>query len=160
MASDSGSQRERQQRELEEIRRSFLEMGSKMGSLFEPGKQDGDGVDQAEAPAADQLPAAREWPVRVLAPVAVACLLLGGALGFVVHRPAAGTARQQDTPAVTSTTVQAPPAVVAPAACLETARRADILVDLYTRNVRDNRLTLALKSYTLASQACRKEASP
>jgi hypothetical protein len=48
---------------------------------------------------------------------------------------------------------------VVPPTCLETARRADELMDLFTRKVRDRRLSLALKEYTLASQACRKEAS-
>jgi hypothetical protein len=163
MANGAGSHRDQQQRELEEIRRSFLDMGTKMGSLFEPGKHDGDDAGQPAAPAPaipDQLPTARERPVRVLALVAAACLLLGGTLGFLLHRPATGTIQQRAGPAVTTTTLQAPPQIVAPAACLETARRGDVLIDLYTRNIRDNRLTLALKSYTLASQACRKEASP
>ena len=35
MATDRDEQ-QRQQRELEEIRRSFAEMGARMGSLFEP----------------------------------------------------------------------------------------------------------------------------
>jgi len=65
-------------------------------------------------------------------------------------------------------TTSAPPAnavvvpkvkVVAPPACLEASRRADELIDLYTRHIRDRRLSLALKAYSLASQACRRSAS-
>jgi len=47
-----------------------------------------------------------------------------------------------------------------PASCLEAARKGDLTIHLYTINVRDRRLVEALKAYTLASQACRKEASP
>ena len=41
MATDRDEQL-RQQRELEEIRRSFAEMGARMGSLFEPAEPSGD----------------------------------------------------------------------------------------------------------------------
>jgi hypothetical protein len=47
-----------------------------------------------------------------------------------------------------------------PSSCLEAARKGDLTIHLYTINVRDRRLVEALKAYTLASQACRKEASP
>ena len=151
------TERQRQQRELEEIRRSFLEVGTKVSSLFEPAKPNRNGDEQRPAPAPVELPPPEGRPTWTLAVLAFACLLLGVGLGFVVHRPG-GSAGPTPTSIVTRTVRKAVP--VAPAACLETARRPDILVDLYTRNVRDNRLTLALKSYTLASQACRKEASP
>jgi hypothetical protein len=49
---------------------------------------------------------------------------------------------------------------VAPPACLETPRRGDKRMDILRRNVRDRRLSLALKACILASQACRKEAPP
>ncbi|HEV3400120.1 MAG TPA: hypothetical protein VG693_12610 [Actinomycetes bacterium] len=39
MATDRDEQ-QRQQRELEEIRRSFAEMGARMGSLFDPAEGD------------------------------------------------------------------------------------------------------------------------
>ena len=39
MATDRDEQ-QRQQQELEEIRRSFAEMGARMGSLFEPAERD------------------------------------------------------------------------------------------------------------------------
>ena len=151
------TERQRQQRELEEIRRSFLEVGTKVGSLFEPAKPNGNGDEQRPTPAPVALPPPEGRPTWTLAVLALACLLLGVGLGFLVRGPAGGGG-PTPTSIVTRTVPKAVP--VALAACLETARRADILIDLYTRNIRDNRLTLALKSYTLASQACRKEASP
>jgi hypothetical protein len=47
-----------------------------------------------------------------------------------------------------------------PQVCLETARRGDEMVHLFTINDRSRRLVQALKAYTLASQACRQQASP
>ena len=47
-----------------------------------------------------------------------------------------------------------------PRSCLATARRGDEVIALLNRNVRNRRLAEALKAYTLASQACRQEASP
>ena len=47
-----------------------------------------------------------------------------------------------------------------PEACLQTATKGDEVITRLVANVRDNRLNLALKDYTTASQACRKEASP
>jgi hypothetical protein len=97
------------------------------------------------------------WP---LALVTVVCLLLGGGLGYLLHRPTAAT--EVPTTSIVTRVVPSPPQTraVVPPACLETAKRADELMDLFTRKVRDRRLSLALKAYTLASQACRKEASP
>ena len=47
-----------------------------------------------------------------------------------------------------------------PEACLQTATKGDEVITRLVANIRDNRLNLALKDYTTASQACRKEASP
>jgi hypothetical protein len=100
-------------------------------------------------------------PVGVVAVVVVVCLLVGGGVGYLLHRPGAGGGVPSATSVVTRVVVSPPQTrVVVPRVCLETARRADELVDLFTRKVRDRRLSLALKAYTLASQACRKEASP
>ena len=52
MATDRDEQ-QRQQQELEEIRRSFAEMGARMGSLFEPTDVD----DQLQPSARPALPA-------------------------------------------------------------------------------------------------------
>ena len=47
-----------------------------------------------------------------------------------------------------------------PEQCLETAELADEVISRLNRNIRDERLFLALRDYTVASQACRREASP
>ena len=47
-----------------------------------------------------------------------------------------------------------------PEACLEAAELGDEVIARLTRNQRDNRLFPALRKYTIASQACRKQASP
>jgi hypothetical protein len=39
-------------------------------------------------------------------------------------------------------------------------RKADETIDLLINKVRDRRLAEALKAYTLASQACRQQATP
>ena len=204
--SNDASDQERQQRELEEIRRSFKEIGARMGSLFEPAQPNGNseaaGRPQLEAPAKPLSPAAPDTqatsvtPARPSAPappaaleartdpvvpspvvpatmweraranrvavvIAVGCLLAGIGLGYLLPRASArDTSPPSVTAAVPTTLPAVPPRAVAPPACLETARRGDVVVDLLMRNIRDQRLTLAFKAYTEASQACRKEASP
>jgi hypothetical protein len=44
--------------------------------------------------------------------------------------------------------------------CVDTAKLADEVISRLTRNQRDHRLTLALRDYTIASQAGRRKASP
>lgn len=160
MVDDAGESREQQQRQLEEIRRSFQEIGVRVGA-FEPAQHNGSSANQP--PSASVQPAGSRlvmgWPLGVLAVVVVVCLLLGGGLGYLLHRPTA--AAEVPATSIVTRVVPSPPQtrVVVPPACLETARRADELMDLFTRKVRDRRLSLALKAYTLASQACRKEAS-
>ncbi len=160
MVDDAGDSREQQQRQLEEIRRSFQEIGVRVGA-FEPAQHNGSGANQP--PSTPAAPVASRsmmgWPLGVLAVVVVVCLLLGGGLGYLLHRPTAAT--EVPTTSIVTRVVPSPPKtrVVVPPTCLETARRADELMDLFTRKVRDRRLSLALKEYTLASQACRKEAS-
>ena len=56
---DEQRERQRQQRELEETRRNFAEMGARMGSLFEPTKRGAGAV--AAAPAAMRR---HRWPPR------------------------------------------------------------------------------------------------
>jgi hypothetical protein len=94
----------------------------------------------------------------VAAVIAIACLLAGGALGYLLRRPAPSP---EPVPALlTQTVVKAQTKSVVPRACLETARRGDQTMDLLLRNIRDRRLSSAVKAYTTASQACRREASP
>jgi hypothetical protein len=50
--------------------------------------------------------------------------------------------------------------VSVPDDCLETSELADEVISRLNRNNRDNRLAEMLRDYTIASQACRREASP
>jgi hypothetical protein len=162
---------ERQRRELEEIRRKFQEVGARLGSAFEPAAPDDDRIQRAvlpPAPPVDQ-PARTRWQ-RVTAAALV--FLLGTGFGYVLTRSGAGdppgtpSAKAAPTtrPPATTLAPQSPPQVkvVAPPACLETARKGDEVFALLSSNVpvNDRRLADAMKAYTLASQACRKEASP
>jgi hypothetical protein len=89
---------------------------------------------------------------------AIACLLAGGGLGYLLRSPAPSL---EPVPAViTQTVVRTQIKVVVPRACLDTARRGDEAMDLLLRNIRDRRLSSAVRAYTTASQACRREASP
>jgi hypothetical protein len=95
-------------------------------------------------------------------------LVLAVGVGFLI-----GVQRGQDSgpgapaPTVqTSTAVPPRPETVArtvtsvPEQCVETAELADEVIARLNRNVRDERLFLALRDYTIASQACRRAASP
>jgi hypothetical protein len=182
MGADAVDREDRQRRELEEIRRSFTEIGTRMGSLFEPAGDSEDESEDAEptstststskskstpaleapkaaTPKAATPPAARQVPSwAVPAVIALVCLLAGTGLGYLLHSPAAVPLQPTTSTVVTSIVPQTK--LVAPPSCLETARRGDETMDLLVRNIRDRRLSLALKAYTMASQACRKEASP
>jgi hypothetical protein len=46
-----------------------------------------------------------------------------------------------------------------PEECLEAAELADEVISRFNRNKRDNALALALRDYSVASQACRREAA-
>jgi hypothetical protein len=202
MATDRDEQI-RQQQELEEIRRSFAEMGARMGSLFEPAEPEGD--DQPEsstkpepstkagpaaappaqtgsgrelavptapspAPARPAGPAVSTWPRWWLAGAVVLLLLAGTGLGYLLPRDGGGPEGTAAPPA--ANTVTTPPSrqsvtstgfrtrTTVPEVCLDTARLADEVIARLVRNIRDERLSLALRDYTIASQACRKEASP
>jgi hypothetical protein len=165
----------RQQRELEEIRRSFAEMGARMGSMFEPAEPD-----EAERSRKPLLPPAP--PVAASSPFgiparprwwwAAALVLLfvaGTAFGYLLPKGDGGSDSPPSSGATTPTTqAQATPTtrpkvrtvVSVPDDCLETAELADEVISRLNRNNRDNRLALALRDYTIASQACRREASP
>jgi hypothetical protein len=69
-------------------------------------------------------------------------------------------------PAVTATTppqatvaATLPTKVQVPDECLDAAELADEIIGRLNRNQRDNALALALRDYTIASQACRREAA-
>jgi hypothetical protein len=151
---------ERQRRELEEIRRKFQEVGARLGSAFEPASPDDDHRPRAvppPAPPAEQ-PARPRW--QWVAAVAL-IFALGTGFGYLLTRSGAGDPPVSQ-PSATTLAPRTPPETrfVAPPACLQTARLGDQVFALLTSNVRDRRLADAMKAYTLASQACRKEASP
>jgi hypothetical protein len=163
---------EQQQRELEELRRQFAEVGKRI-SAFEPASADEHRerslvLAPSIAPPAkqlaprDQRPAPPRW--QWVATVALT-FVLGSGFGYALPRvgsndppppPAPSTAR----PPLRSQPQQPQPVPSVPQVCLETARRGDEMVHLFTINDRSRRLVQALKAYTLASQACRQQASP
>jgi hypothetical protein len=176
MATDRDAQR----RELEEIRRKFTEMGARVGSLFEPAPEEDPAPDAHPTtpalPPPPPPPAPLPVPVstpgagagglsRVVAAGAVAvALLVGVGLGYALPGPRAERAATPQPPATAAPApiraVQTRTVTSVPSSCLEAARKGDLTIHLYTINVRDRRLVEALKAYTLASQACRREASP
>jgi hypothetical protein len=178
MATDRDEQQreqQRQQQELEEIRRSFAEMGARMGSLFEPAEaNDPEPAQQAALPAPPATPVTpapgvfqarpRWWWAGLLALLFVA----GTAFGWLLPRGGDGPDPAPPPQATTATTApQATPTtarprtlVSVPEACVDAAELADEVISRLNRNDRDNSLALALRDYTIASQACRREASP
>jgi hypothetical protein len=121
-------------------------------------------------PLAPSPPSAARWPRRSQRLALAVNLLLVLALGIVIgiaatHRQdVVSTAPTTAAPVVTPS--PAPPETVirtrtsVPEACLDTAELGDEIIARLNRNQRDNRLALALRDYTIASQACRKSASP
>jgi hypothetical protein len=185
MATDRDEQL-RQKRELEEIRRSFAEMGARMGSLFEPAEPEEDdrseltgtptrpalpappAADPAAPPAPSPLMVAA-WPRWGLALAAVALILVGLLGGYLLFGGDGGSTASAAPPRATASTqapATIPPATQVrtrtsvPETCVEAARLADTVIARLNRNIRDERLFLALRDYTIASQACRREASP
>ena len=169
MATDRDEQL-RQQRELEEIRRSFAEMGARMGSMFEPPD-----VDEPErtrpaisAPPATPASAGLQGRPRWWAAALVLLFVAGTAFGYILPKgdggsdpPSSGATTPTTQAQATPTTRPKPRTVVSvPDDCLEAAQLADEVISRLNRNNRDNRLALALRDYTIASQACRREASP
>ena len=175
MATDRDEQL-RQQRELEEIRRSFAEMGARMGSMFEPAEPE-----EPERSRKPLLPPAP--PVAASSPFgiparprwwwAAALVLLfvaGTAFGYILPKGDGGSSSSSGTPTPTSgppatappPRATAPPKtrISVPETCVETAELADEVISRLNRNDRDNRLAEMLRDYTINSQACRREASP
>jgi hypothetical protein len=165
MATDRDEQ-QRQQQELDEIRRSFAEMGARMGSLFEPAEADEPGRAATPPVLPPAPPVERRRPSWRLVAAAVVLLLVGTAFGWALSPGdsdsppavgATGTTTVQPTPTAKTVTKTE---VSVPEECVETAELGDEVISRLTRNIRDERLFLALRDYTIASQACRREASP
>ena len=163
-------ERQRQQRELAEIRRNFAEMGARMGSLFEPADADepkpGPPSEQPALPAPPPAPPLFAGRPRWWWAAALTLLfLVGGLFGWLLR----GEGGSEGAPSPTTVAAAVPPAppetvirtrTSVPEACLDTAKLGDEVIARLTRNQRDNRLFPALRKYTIASQACRREASP
>src|SRR6266536_3110306 len=187
MGADDSNPEEQQRRELEEIRRSFTEIGVRMGSLFEPAQQNGKETPEAGTPEAGTpeagthdpkapRPRVRDAQVPRLkargsrAPKAKALEPKAPEPKALEPRAPKSKASDVQAPESKAPDVQAPepeareaepPAVVSPAVVSPPAgRQGDQTIDLLLRNVRDHSLSLTFKAYTEASQTCRKEASP
>jgi len=138
-------------------------------NLFEP---DPPGPPSLPAPAVDdQQPVTpvqaprrtrRAWLLAALAVTIAVGMVLGFALGSWRSggEPASATATRppttQPTPAPVTSVVVRP---TASPACLETATRADQIIDLLVKNRRSRAADL-LVAYTIASRQCRRDASP
>jgi hypothetical protein len=167
MATDRDEQT-RQQQELEEIRRSFAEMGARMGSLFEP--TEGDEPQPTPRPALPAPPAVAPARPRWQWAGALALLFLTGtAFGWILPKGDGGSGAPpatQASPTTVQPTAPPPPSTViktvnsVPEECVDTAELADEIISRLNRGQRDNALALALTDYSVASQACRREASP
>jgi hypothetical protein len=175
MANDGDEQqreRQRQQRELEEIRRNFAETGARMGSLFEPTEPEE--PERSPRPLLPPAPpVAASSPLGILArsrwwwAAALTLLfLVGGLFGWLLRGEGGSEPQPSPTTVAAAVPSPAPPETVirtrtsVPEACLEAVKLGDEVIARLTRNQRDNRLFPALRKYTIASQACRREASP
>jgi hypothetical protein len=137
----------------------------RLASLFEPAWPD-----PAPAPAppaaGGPLEAPRRRPRAWLLAVPAVTLAVGLVLGFALGSAQAGGEPSSVT--ATGALATRPPAapvtsiVVRPtasSACLETATRADQLIELLVRNRRSEAAEV-LVAYTVASRQCRRDASP
>jgi hypothetical protein len=142
-----------------------------LAPLFEPDQPQP--APPTPPPAADRTPqpmtadkpprrTPRAWPL--IAPALT--LALGLAVGFALGSNRADT-EPKNAPATRPPATQpapAPPTSVvvqrtATSACLETARRADEIIQLFATNQRD-RVAELLVAYTVASRQCHRDASP
>jgi hypothetical protein len=163
MATDASDQ-EQQRRELEEIRRQFAQVGMRI-SAFEPASADEHRERSLALVPSIAPPAKQPAPPRWQWVAAVALLLVGTGFGYALPRAGSNDPQPPPPPATARPPLsrqpqQPQPVPSVPHVCLETARRGDEVVHLFTINDRSRRLALALKAYTLASQACRQAASP
>jgi hypothetical protein len=176
MATDRDEQQRDQQRqaqELEEIRRSFAEMGARMGSLFEPSEAEAGEPERPQQaalppPPSTQAPGVFEARPRWWWAGALVLLFVAGtAFGWILPKggddPEATTQPSTATtapPATTVTTARPLTVPSVPEACLDAAQLANEIISKLNRNDRDNRLALALRDWSVANQDCRREASP
>jgi hypothetical protein len=108
-------------------------------------------------------------PRRRLALAVNLLLLLALGVGFLVgvergkdlgHLTQVPTPQRQHGCPLKHPAVRARTVASVPEQCVETAELADEVISRLNKNIRDERLFLALRDFTIASQACRREASP
>jgi hypothetical protein len=129
-------------------------------------------ADPPQEPAAASPPhgstAARLFrsPQRLALAVNLLLVLVLGVLLVRVatyQRQPVGATPTTASSAAPTTVVASQPKVVTsvtvPEACVDAADLADQVISRLDRNVRDQRLFVALRDYTIASQACRREAA-
>ena len=127
---------------------------------------------QAPTLLAPSLPPATQ-PRRTPQRLALAVnLLLVLAVGILVGIAATNVQRADSTAATPATSTAPSPTastivssqtttqIQVPDACLDAQELADEVIARLNRNDRDKRLFSALRDYTIASQACRRAASP
>jgi hypothetical protein len=132
-----------------------------------------DPPDQPQEPPmllAPAPPSAARWPRSSQRLALAVNLVLVLALGVVIGVAATDRRDVASTAPTTAAPVVAPPPAPTetvirtrtsvPEACLDAAELGDEIIARLNRNQRDNGLFLALRDYTIASQACRREASP
>jgi hypothetical protein len=123
---------------------------------------------EPELPEAALVPPAppRRGPQRLALVVNLLVLgigvLLGVGAGYVLDTDSTAPASSASTaPASSASTIATRPAgAQVPAACVDAANLADEVISRLNRNERDNRLAAALREYTIASQDCRRAATP
>jgi hypothetical protein len=126
----------------------------------------GPAMELAPAPARPAASLLRRAQRLALAVNLLLVVALGVALVVVVQRGQDPDAAARPAPTVATvapTTTVAPQnrtVMSVPEECIDTVELADEVISRLNRNVRDERLFLALRDYTIASQACRREASP
>jgi hypothetical protein len=89
-------------------------------------------------------------------------VLLGVGAGYTLDTDSAAPASSASTaPASSASAVATRPAgAQVPAACVDAADLADEVISRLNRNERGKRLAAALREYTIASQDCRRAATP
>jgi hypothetical protein len=159
-------------RALRDASAAQVDAAGRLPEIIRPARQP---VAHGRAPALPEQPPEPPGPPPSLLPPArprrtpqrlalVVNLLLVLGLGIVLG--VAATDRQDangsaPVPA-TSTVAATRPAIQAkvPDTCVDSVELADEVISRLNRNIRDNRLAEMLRDYTIASQACRRAASP
>ena len=137
--------------------------GDQAGPLDEPAGHPAPSL-LPPAPPPLRRPQRLALAVNLLLVMALGILLVVAVQRGQVTGPSATvpTARAATTTVPPTTVVKAEARTVTsvPEQCVEMAELADDIISRLNRNIRDERLFLALRDYTIANQACRREASP